>query len=303
MYCEQCGKKISKDSKFCPECGVKIESAEREKQVSTKKEAEKPVTVDKTNNQNNKSGLSIASLVLGIISIALGLFLNIFIIPIAVVGLVLGIVYKEKTKQMCTGIILNLIGLIVSILTFVLIIIFAISIVDLFEDIDDPDNYHINDNYDTITDYNDIDTYDSGNSRKYYNTKRIGSADYGYLSVNNNWHRFHDVDGNNTLQYSYANVWIISMYAVDSKTLDSNTYANNVKTKMESENATMITSTTSFVGNYKAYKVSGYYSDDNAWLMTWFFEASDGKTHYISIEGPDRYSENFDIINTFSLEK
>ena len=29
MYCNNCGKKLDDDAKFCPECGSKIQSAQR----------------------------------------------------------------------------------------------------------------------------------------------------------------------------------------------------------------------------------------------------------------------------------
>ena len=36
------------------------------------------------------------------------------------------------------------------------------------------------------------------------NGKLIGDKKYGYLTVPNSWVEFHDVDGNTSLQYSYA---------------------------------------------------------------------------------------------------
>ena len=38
-------------------------------------------------------------------------------------------------------------------------------------------------------------------------------------------------------------------------------------------------------------------------LVIWIFEAEDGKTHYVSVEGPDENSEKFKIPETFTLKK
>lgn len=72
---------------------------------------------------------------------------------------------------------------------------------------------------------------------------------------------------------------------------------------MQSEGVEKLTEATVTLGKYSAYQVYGYYASDNVWLVCWFFEAEDGKTHYISIEGPDPSSEHFNIPKTFSLTK
>ena len=133
--------------------------------------------------------------------------------------------------------------------------------------------------------------------------KRVGSDEFGYITIPENWVNFVDVDKNSTLQYSYANIYIATLYAVPTTQIDAYNYASNIMTKLQSEGVQNVQGATVSVGKYSAYQVYGYYSNENTWLVCWFFETEDGKTHYISIEGPDRNSEYFNIPNSFSLNK
>ena len=46
------------------------------------------------------------------------------------------------------------------------------------------------------------------------NGKRVGSKDYGFVTVPRDWVKFQDVDGNSTLQYSTADAsWIATLFA------------------------------------------------------------------------------------------
>lgn len=131
--------------------------------------------------------------------------------------------------------------------------------------------------------------------------KVVGSDEYGYITIPENWAKFVDVDGNDTLQYSYANVYIATLYAVDTTVVDAETYASNVMTNIKNDGATQVKGAEINVAGYDGYQVYGYYEDINVWLVMWFFETEDGKTRYIAIEGPDPESEYFNIPNTFSV--
>lgn len=133
--------------------------------------------------------------------------------------------------------------------------------------------------------------------------KRVGSEEFGYITVPDNWYKFIDVDGNDTLQYSYANVYIATLYAIDTETADAETYANSCWYTIENAGATNIKGAQVTVAGYDAYQVYGYYEEENIWLVMWFFETGDGKTRYIAIEGPDPESEFFKIPETFSIEE
>ena len=131
----------------------------------------------------------------------------------------------------------------------------------------------------------------------------IGTDEFGYVTIPKNWNRFYDVESSGTYQYSYGNSWIVTLYAVPTTQIDSYNYANNVKAHLEEENVSDITGAKVKVGNYDAYQVYGHYDDENIWLVCWFFEAEDGSTHYIAVEGPDKTSDFFNIPNTFKLKR
>lgn len=133
------------------------------------------------------------------------------------------------------------------------------------------------------------------------NEKKIGNNEFGYLKVKDNWYKYYDVDAPQVLEYTLDGNWIICMYAQDSSKLDAKTYAQNVGAKMKEEGATGVTGATVKVGPYTAYQVYGYYTSHNKWVVAWCFEPGDGKSHYISIEGTDRYNSNYNIVDTFTL--
>ena len=105
-YCSKCGLENEEGVKYCSKCGNSLTG----------------------NNQKvNKEGLGIASLIIGIITLFFSftcvLILPIFIIvPLAILGLILGIVNKVKHGKKFAGIILNTMAIIVSIIIFVFII-------------------------------------------------------------------------------------------------------------------------------------------------------------------------------------
>ena len=133
------------------------------------------------------------------------------------------------------------------------------------------------------------------------NEKKIGNNEFGYLKVKDNWYKYYDVDAPQVLEYTLDGNWIICMYAQDSSKLDAKTYAQTVGAKMKEEGATGVTGATVKVGPYTAYQVYGYYTSHNKWVVAWCFEPGDGKSHYISVEGPDRYNSNYNIVDTFTL--
>lgn len=69
---------------------------------------------------NNKGSKSLVSFILGIVSVVLSFILNIFIIPVAIVGLILGLMEKNKSSKKTVGIILNAIAIV---LPFIILII------------------------------------------------------------------------------------------------------------------------------------------------------------------------------------
>lgn len=99
MRCLKCGYENISNYRFCNNCGSKLEK--------------------------NKKGLGIASMIIGIITLILSFILSIFILPISITGLILGIVCNTKCGQKVAGIILNSISIITSILMFFVIMFFS----------------------------------------------------------------------------------------------------------------------------------------------------------------------------------
>ncbi len=132
--------------------------------------------------------------------------------------------------------------------------------------------------------------------------KRVGNLDKagGFVTVPDNWQKFIDVDAPGVFQYAYANVYIVTLNATDSKGISAETYANAMKSNLENQGVKNITTETASIGGYTAQKIRGYYANDNVWIDIYYFTKNDGKLQYISIEGPDTASDYFKIPSTFS---
>lgn len=100
-----------------------------------------------TNPSPKADGKFIVSLVFGILSILLAFFLNIFIIPLAVVGLILGIISKTNGGKKAVAIILNILGMIIAI--GMLIFGASILIKNGYININDDGTVTVNDNITT----------------------------------------------------------------------------------------------------------------------------------------------------------
>ena len=131
-------------------------------------------------------------------------------------------------------------------------------------------------------------------------TIRIGSGAFGYLTIPKTWNVFID---QNTIQYTDGAGWIVTLFATSNSVIASKNWATNVANQMQNDGAQDVAMAEDSVNNYHGYKVFGYYESSNTFLAAWFFEAEDGNTHYVAIEGPNRYDDNYDIIYTFSLKQ
>lgn len=143
-------------------------------------------------------------------------------------------------------------------------------------------------------------------------TKIVGDDNYGYISIPNNWIKFYDVNGNDSIQYSYANIYIVSLNVLEDTTYTAKEYASNyMYNKQNDSSVSGVTGATVQIGRnkeYTAYQVYMYYPRDNTYLITYWFEAEDGKTHYIALEGPEKLNDKnitdyLYIAESFSLSK
>ena len=142
-------------------------------------------------------------------------------------------------------------------------------------------------------------------------TKVVGDDNYGYISIPSNWNKFYDIDGNNSLQYSYANVYIVSLNVLEGTSSAKDYASNYMYNKQNSSDVTGVTGATVKIGKnkeYTAYQVYMYYPSDSTYLVTYWFEAEDGKIHYIALEGPQeldgvKITDYLYIPESFSLKK
>jgi hypothetical protein len=142
-------------------------------------------------------------------------------------------------------------------------------------------------------------------------TKVVGDEKYGYITIPSNWTKFYDTDGDDSLQYSYANAYIVTLDILDGQN-SAKTYASNyMYNKQNSSEVTGVSGATITIGKnkeYTAYQVYMYYPSDSTYLVTYWFEAEDGKVHYIALEGPQelngvKMTDYLYIAESFSLKK
>ncbi len=111
MYCDRCGNRLMESEKYCPNCGNEIQDNVKDVLV---------------NNDNNKStgGIRNASIILGGLSFAgeiFWMFAPVSLI-LSIIGLTLAI-KSNKTNNNKVGIILNAVGLFLSLVTTCIIVI------------------------------------------------------------------------------------------------------------------------------------------------------------------------------------
>lgn len=131
--------------------------------------------------------------------------------------------------------------------------------------------------------------------------QKVGDKDFGYVLIPSNWTKFVDPDAPSTLQYSYANLYILTMAHVPTSSMSAYQYATSYATRMKSEGVDVKTATVK-MGDYTAYQVYGKYESENTWLVAWIFETQDGQTRSLAVEGPDAANEAFKIPDTFTLQ-
>ena len=146
------------------------------------------------------------------------------------------------------------------------------------------------------------DEYESGEEEEEEEEEpeeqRVGSSSYGYITIPGDWVAYQDSNSNSSLQYTDGS-YIVTLKAVESSQSSALSYATAVKRSFEGDGVDTTGATVS-LGKYKAYQVYGYYTSVQKWHVCWIFEAEDGKTHFISVEGPEK-TEAFKIPETFSI--
>ena len=139
--------------------------------------------------------------------------------------------------------------------------------------------------------------YESGEEEQ-PEEQRVGNSSYGYVTIPGDWVEYQDAASNGSLQYTDG-IYIITLKAVSSSSTNALSYATSIKQSFVNDGVDTTGATVS-LGKYKAYQVYGYYTSVQKWHVCWIFEAEDGKTHFISVEGPEKTSA-FKIPETFSI--
>ena len=127
MYCSNCGNKIDNSNKYCVYCGIKLDK----------------IGLENTSNivKKEENGLRIVSIVLGILGIigSVTFIFFVYAFILSVVGLILGICATKKGRNVL-GIVLNSVGLVLSIIMFCLFI--YLMFYAGSNDYDDYDDYY-----------------------------------------------------------------------------------------------------------------------------------------------------------------
>lgn len=118
-------------------------------------------------------------------------------------------------------------------------------------------------------------------------TKKVGTEEYGYINVPNDWVNFKDIDGNTSFQVSKIDQsQIISLNIFngpEGSTLED--AANSVAYNMENGGAIDIKGARVKIKDYDALQVYGSYENGAKMLVAWLFKSNDGKIRYIAAEG------------------
>lgn len=138
-------------------------------------------------------------------------------------------------------------------------------------------------------------TDDASSATPITDTKRVGTAEYGFTSVPSNWIDFKDVDGNDSAQYcDPSGSYIVSLNVFDIESVpeeyredfDDYMAANSIWANIENDGAQDVQAASVELAGKPAYQVYGYYPDEGIFLVTWVVTDDAGTIHYVAAEGP-----------------
>ena len=135
---------------------------------------------------------------------------------------------------------------------------------------------------------------------------RVGTPDYGYVSLPTTWQRYTTQEGGATLQYSDGTGWITTLYSISMQQLAPHSWSNTIVEEMKKMGAENVNLEPTKVYQYDGFYISGYYRNVNVYISAWIFDAKDNKTHYISIEGPGKLTKEnsySEIVNSFRVDR
>lgn len=133
MYCSNCGKERKDNASFCYNCGNKFED-------------------NKTVTNEVKSGNQETSLILGIICLVSSFIVNILCFIPGIMSIIYAKKYKKESGKLGVGFGLSIGGMIYSLITFILLVLFIIFIWAMTYETNNEGDYKYN--YDTQYTYN-----------------------------------------------------------------------------------------------------------------------------------------------------
>ena len=299
MYCTKCGEQVPDGNKFCSNCGTEVLNITEDQgndlipnqpvrpEVIVNNE-EKP-TQPQPKKKNNK--------VLLIVLIAIGAV--VILIALALFGLYKYVV-NNSSQMICTSnegditIIYNddmIIGYTANGFTYDLDgqreYAEKVGIDAYLEEF----NAWFENNTTGTCKYNKNKTSNTNN----IDTKTVGDNKYGYVDIPKDWVNFQDLDGNDSLQFSYGNIFIVTLNYYEETNYTAKELAQNyMYSKQQSDDVEDVTGATLTIGDngqYTAYQIYMYYPKDKIYLITYWFEAEDGKVHYMALEGPEEVND------------
>lgn len=133
MYCSNCGKERKDNASFCYNCGNKLDE-------------------NKVGTNEVKSGNQETSLVLGIICLVSSFIVNILCFIPGIMSIIYAKKYKKESGKLGVGFGLSIGGMIYSLITFILLVLFIIFIWAMTYETNNEGDYKYN--YDTQYTYN-----------------------------------------------------------------------------------------------------------------------------------------------------
>ena len=136
--------------------------------------------------------------------------------------------------------------------------------------------------------------------------QRVGSAEYGFVSIPTTWTKFSSPEGGKSLQYSDGTGWIVTIFATSMQETTPVAYSEAIVNNMNQMGAENVKVEQTTLNDFSGYKVSGYYKNVNVYITAWIVDGKDSKSHYISLEGPGPLTEDnsyYEIIKSFRPNK
>ena len=308
--CPKCQAQNEDHNQICTSCGASlVEQTENVNQspevtASVSQPALEPTSESADSTPKKGKGLAIASLVLGIVALLTGV-----IAPLAIIcgllAIVFGAISLKKSKGLAiAGLITGILGLLGGIFWGAIIALIMSGTDAMVSEISSelsPDSII------GQTMENDI-AREANELPSTTNTKRVGSASVGYVSLPSNFVSFLDVEGAEGLQWadgpgSEVGSRIVTLDTSSGKPAaytevysDPEKWATSIMMSMDEYGSPDYEGARVDFNGYEAFQVygtfpngtvepDGTFSPPSVWVVT-IFQIEDGSVRYLSIEGP-----------------